>query len=265
MSTTTPRTTTDFTCEGKVALITGGNRGLGYTFCCALAESGASIAILDIGVCNASNLSHLRSFGVKAEFYSCDISSASSVSTVIQQVVADFGGIDICINAAGIVQDQPFLETSLENIQRTLAVNTIGAFLVAQECGRVMASQGKERGGAIIFVATLTSYQTTQRQRISIYSASKAALRGLIKPLAMEMAPHGVRVNSISPGYMLTDMTRELEKQQPGLIEGFGKEAMLGRMGRPEELRGVVLLLASQAGSYITGQDFLVEGGVSSW
>ncbi|CCX04581.1 Similar to 2-dehydro-3-deoxy-D-gluconate 5-dehydrogenase; acc. no. Q05528 [Pyronema omphalodes CBS 100304] len=260
-----PRTTTDFTCEGKVALVTGGNRGLGYAFCLALAESGASIAILDIGTPNDTGLSALRALGVKAEFYSCDVSSASSVDTVVKQVAADFGGIDICINAAGIVKDEPFLETSLENIQRTLNVNTIGAFLVAQSCGRVMAEQGKERGGSIIFIATLTSYQATPIQKISIYSASKAALRGLIKPMAMEMAPYGVRVNSISPGYMLTDMTRELEKQQPGLIEGFNKEAMLGRMGKPEELRGVVLLLASQAGSYITGQDFLVEGGVSSW
>lgn len=161
------------------------------------------------------------------------------------------------------MKDEPFLETTMSNIRRTLDVNTIGAYLVAQSCARVMSTQG--RGGSIIFVATLTSYQATPVQNISIYSASKAALRGLIKPMAMELAPHGIRVNSISPGYMMTDMTKMLGEQNPELIKAFSKESMFGRMGKPEELRGVLIFLASGASSYMTGQDVLVDGGVSSW
>jgi sorbose reductase len=167
------------------------------------------------------------------------------------------------VNAAGVVKDEPFLETSMSNIQRTIDVNLVGSFLVAQSCARVMSTQG--RGGSIIFVATLTSYQATPVQNISIYGASKGAIRGLIPHMAMELAPHGIRVNSISPGYMMTDMTKALNEQVPGLIDSFSKESMFGRMGKPEELRGVLIFLASGASSYMTGQDILVDGGVSKW
>ncbi|OIW32926.1 NAD(P)-binding protein [Coniochaeta ligniaria NRRL 30616] len=262
-SVTAKRTIADFTCEGKVAVVTGGARGLGYAFCEALAESGASVAILDIGQPSDEALEKLRSFGVKAEFYKTNVCDEEQVAKVVDQVVKEFGYVDINVNAAGIVKDEPFLETSISNIRRTLDVNTIGAYLVAQSCARVMSKQG--RGGSIIFVATLTSYQATPVQNISIYAASKAALRGLIKPMAMELAPHGIRVNSISPGYMMTDMTKMLGEQNPELIKAFSKESMFGRMGKPEELRGVLIFLASGASSYMTGQDVLVDGGVSSW
>lgn len=283
---TTKRTIGDFTCEGRVALVTGGARGLGYAFCEALAESGAAVAILDIGQPTHEALGKLRSLGVKAEFYKTNVSDKDQVDEVVAQVVKDFGYIDIwyvvalfyytrrkraaanvcfdqSVNAAGVVKDEPFLETSMSNIRRTLDVNLIGSYLVAQSCARVMSTQG--RGGSIIFIATLTSYQATPVQNISIYSASKAAIRGLIKPMAMELAPHGIRVNSISPGYMMTDMTRMLGEQNPELIKAFSKESMFGRMGKPEELRGVLIFLASGASSYMTGQDILVDGGVSSW
>jgi len=119
--------------------------------------------------------------------------------------------------------------------------------------------------GSIIFITSIATHISSTAQRISCYSASKSAVHGLVKPLAIELAPHGIRVNSLSPGYMMTDMMRGLQTQQPDLVRQFEKETLFGRIGEPEELKGAALWLASEASRWVTGQDLLVDGGASGW
>lgn len=119
--------------------------------------------------------------------------------------------------------------------------------------------------GSILFITSIATHIPSSAQRISAYSASKSAVRGLVRPLAMELAPYGIRVNSLSPGYMMTDMMRGLQAEQPDLVRQFEKETLFGRIGEPEELKGAVLWLASEASSWVTGQDLSVDGGASAW
>lgn len=124
-------------------------------------------------------------------------------------------------------------------------------------------------GGSIVFIASISTHLPSIAQNISAYVASKDAIRGLVKPLAIELAPYGIRVNSLSPGYMMTDMMAGLQRQQPDLVKQFMQETLLGggkRIGNPEELQGPLLMLCSRkAGGWMTGQDLLVDGGAASW
>lgn len=120
-------------------------------------------------------------------------------------------------------------------------------------------------GGSIVFIGSIATYLSTTVQKLSAYTASKAAVRGLVKPLAMELAPHRIRVNSLSPGYMMTDMMRALQVKEPKLVKQFEKETMFGRIGMPEESKGGILFLCSGAGRWYAGQDMLIDGGASSW
>lgn len=119
--------------------------------------------------------------------------------------------------------------------------------------------------GSIVFVGSIATRISSTIQAISCYTASKAAVQGLVKPLAMELAPHGIRVNSLSPGYMMTDMMRGLQVKQPAIVAQFEKETLFGRIGFPDELKGPVLFLCSRASGWYTGQDMLVDGGATSW
>lgn len=147
---------------------------------------------------------------------------------------------------------------------------------MAQACANAMVRKRQRSGkqappgqetanGSIVFIASIATHIGTTVQHISCYTASKSAVRGLVKPLAMELAEYGIRVNSLSPGYMMTDMMRGLQKQQPQLVAQFEKETMFGRIGYPDELKGAMLFLCSQASGWYTGQDLLVDGGASSW
>jgi sorbose reductase len=119
--------------------------------------------------------------------------------------------------------------------------------------------------GTIVFTGSIASHISAAVQNISCYSASKAAVRGLVKPLSMELAPYGIRVNSLSPGYMIMDMMRGLQVKQPKLVKQLEKETLFGRIGFPEELNGAILFLCTQASGWYTGQDLLVDGGASFW
>ena len=265
-----------FSLSGSTAVVTGGARGLGLGFAEALASVGCNVAILDIQQESSPALRGLAStYNVKVEYYRTDITSREQVSSVVARIESDFGGIHININAAGVVTDEPFLTTSDANLASTFAVNFTGSFLVAQACANSMVrrykslpdgtSPAKEPNtGTIVFIASIATHISTTVQRISCYSASKAAVRGLVKPLAMELAEYGIRVNSLSPGYMMTEMMRQLQVQKPDLVQQFEKETLFGRIGLPEELKGAMLwLCASKASGWYTGQDLLVDGGAS--
>lgn len=217
---------------------------------------------------------------MKVEYYTCDISIKAQVNEVIAQVEQDFGRIDINVNAAGVVKDEPFLSTTEENLDRTFGINFKGSFFVAQACAASMIKRIERSsstmpidpsadGGSIVFIASISTHIPSIAQNISAYVGSKEAIRGLVKPLAIELAPYGIRVNSLSPGYMMTDMMQGLQRQQPDLVRQFMQETLLGggkRIGKPEELQGPLLMLCSRrAGGWMTGQDILVDGGAASW
>lgn len=246
-----------------------------------LARAHCNVAILDIGRAASEGVDHLRTtHGVRIEYYTCDISSKAQVVDTIERVQQDFGRIDINVNAAGVVTDEPFISTSEDTINRTFAINFTGSFLVAQACAASMIKRIEAsllsppvdpavEGGSIVFIASISTHLPSMAQNIAPYVGSKAAVRGLVKPLAVELAPYGIRVNSLSPGYMMTDMMEGLQRRQPDLVRQFQRETLLGggrRIGRPDELQGPLLMLCSRrAGGWMTGQDLLVDGGAASW
>ena len=264
-----------FSLKDQTAVITGAARGLGLTFATTLAEAGANIAAIDVLEAPLSSLYEITSrYGVKIEYYQCDITSLNQINDTIRQIESDFGSINININAAGVVTDEPFLATTEANIDRTFDVNFKGSFLVAQACAESMikhsktastSSPSQSSNKSIIFIASISTHTPSAAQNISAYIASKAAVRGLVKPLALELAAHGIRVNSLSPGYTMTEMMRGLQQKQPDLVDGFAEESMFGRIGQPGDLAGPMLMLCSSAGGWVTGQDLLVDGGAASW
>ena len=266
-----------FSLKGKTAVISGAARGLGLAFAEVLASAGCNIAVLDILPEPSAALYDLRSaHDIKVEYYRTNITSYDEVNSTISRIESDFNAIHININAAGIVKDEPFLTTTEKNINSTFAVNFTGSFLVAQACANSMAKRYQSTSGAqhakatttgtIVFIGSIATHIPTSVQHISAYTASKAAVRGLVKPLAMELAPYGIRVNSLSPGYMMTDMMRGLQTKQPDLVKQFEKETLFERIGLPDELKGSVLWMCSEkASGWYTGQDLLVDGGASSW
>ncbi|KAJ9636398.1 hypothetical protein H2201_003564 [Coniosporium apollinis] len=265
-----------FSLKGKTAVLTGAARGLGLAFAQVLAEAGANIAVLDVIQPDAALQQIEEKHHVRVRYYKTDVTSRDEVMDAITKIEEEFGEIHINVNAAGVVTDEPFLTTSDRNLERTFAVNFTGSFLVAQACANSMVRRWERNGkrsqpdegtsnGCIVFVTSIATHIASCAQQISCYTASKAAVRGLVKPLAMELSKYGIRVNSLSPGYMMTDMMRGLQAQQPQLVAQFEKETMFGRIGYPHELQGALLFLCSQASGWYTGQDMLVDGGASSW
>ncbi|KAK5049424.1 hypothetical protein LTR84_004353 [Exophiala bonariae] len=266
-----------FDLKHQTAVISGAARGLGLAFAETLASAGCNIAVLDILPQPSSALHELGSqHNVKVKYYSIDITVRDHVVSTLSKIVQDFGRVDININAAGVVSDESFLTTSDKNLQRTFAINVNGFFLVAQACANVMVEQYKSQHGdvpakdattgSIVFIASIATYIASTAQQISCYTASKAAIKGLVKPVAMELSRYGIRVNSLSPGYTMTDMMRGLQTEQPDLVKQFEKETLFGRIALPQELKGAILwLCSSKASGWYTGQDLLLDGGATSW
>ncbi|PWY95412.1 NAD(P)-binding protein [Aspergillus sclerotioniger CBS 115572] len=251
-----------FALKGKTAVITGGARGLGFAFAEALAEAGASIAILDIGTPKPGSLEELAErCGVQIKSFVVDVSSREQVNEVIETIEREFGSVDVNVNAAGVVTDESFLTTSDQNLSRTF--NFIGSFLVAQACANAMVRNDVAPIGSIIFISSVSVHVSTVVQQTSCYIASKSAVRGLVKPLALELAQYGIRVNTLSPGSTRTDMFKQVEEAFPDLVKQFNQESMFGRVAEPRELKPAILFLATS--SWTTGQDLVVDGGMSSF
>jgi sorbose reductase len=263
--------------KGQTAVISGAAGGLGLASAEVLASAGCNIAGLDILPEALPALFELQAqHNIKVSYYIVDITDRGHVTRTVSQIVQDFGHIDININAAGVVTDEPFLTTSEKNLQRTLSVNVNGSFLLAQACANVMVKRYKSLHGdapatepsmgSIVFIASIATYIASTAQQISSYTASKAAVKGLVKPVAMELSRFGIRVNSLSPGYTMTDMMRGLQSEHPSLVKQFEKETLFGRIGWPEEMKGAILwLCSSKASGWYTGQDLLLDGGATSW
>jgi len=242
--------------ENKVAVVTGAGRGIGEAIARRLAGSGAAIAVCDVMLDNAKQVADsLTKVGTKAMAYAVNVTESKQVTEVCDKIVADFGRVDILVNNAGITRDQLILRMTEEDWDLVLAVNLKGAFLFTKALSRTML---KQRSGAIINIASIVGIMGNAGQ--ANYSASKAGLIGLTKTVAKEFASRGIRANAIAPGFIQTAMTQKLTDEQKKMqTEYIG----LGRLGQPEDVANVVLFLASDLSSYVTGQVVGVDGGLT--
>ncbi len=262
---------------GKVAVVTGGAGILGRHFCAGLAESGATVVIADLQDESANTLAkelgdryHIKAMGI-----GCDVSMPDSVKKMVARVVSEFGGIDILHNnAAGKSDDldaffAPFEEYSLDQWRKIMSVNIDGMFLTAQAVGKQMVAQG--RGGSIIQTASIYGVMAPDHRiyegsfyldhRINtpaVYTASKAAVVGLTKHLATYWADKGIRVNTLTPGGTESGQNDEFKGR-------YANRVPMNRMAQAHEMVGALLYLASDASSYVTGQNIIVDGGLNAW
>ena len=240
--------------DGKAALVTGGARGIGKSVSIALAEAGANIAIVDRDIEEAAKTAkELEAYGVKAIAVKTDVTDPGDVNKMVETVVDAFGTIDVAFCNAGICINEKAEEMSYESWRKVIDINLTGVFLTAQAAGRVMIKNGK---GSIIVTASMSGHIVNYPQPQCAYNASKAGAIMLTKSLAVEWAPYNVRVNSISPGYIATEMTKKATDWIPGWVAS----TPVRRMGNPEELQGAVVYLGSDAATFTTGTDIVVDG-----
>jgi len=246
-----------FDLRGKTALVTGGSSGIGRKVAEAYLQAGAQVAIAarrsDVLETVAAELASAG--GGRVVPICCDVTQPDQVTRMVDQATAELGGIDIAVCNAGIVNVNGVLEMSPEEFQSIQNTNVTGVFLTAQAAARAMVRQG--RGGVIINTASMSGHIINIPQQVSHYCASKAAVIHLTKAMAVELAPHQIRVNSVSPGYIRTELVEPLADYHAQ----WEPKIPLGRMGRPEELTGLYLYLASEASSYMTGSDIVIDGG----
>jgi NAD(P)-dependent dehydrogenase (short-subunit alcohol dehydrogenase family) len=246
-----------FSLRGKVALVTGGSGDIGRALCRGLASAGADVAINDISPAGlAAAQAEVGRLGTRVETFLADISDAADCRRLAQEVVERLGRIDVLVNCAGINKRQPILEVAPEDYDRIMAVNLRGAYFVAQAVVPHMIRQG---GGKVVNISSETA--AFGLSDVSVYGAAKAGLAQLTKTMAVEWAEHNIQVNCLAPGFCLTRLTDVSlwgdERKRRWLVERIP----VRRPGQPEELVGTLLLFASGASSYLSGQTLYVDGG----
>ncbi len=254
--------------NGKVAIVTGGARGIGRAISLRLAAEGADVAIVDVDLEGAkATAGEVEALGRRALPLRVDVTNAGEVAEMVSRTAAELGSIDILVNNAGIQYIATLLETSEEQWDRIFAVNVRASWLCAKAVAEYLIQRGK--GGRIIN-ASSRSGKAASSNPIGAYVATKHAVIGLTRQLALELAPHGITVNAYCPGVVDTPMweliDREVSKRR-GVPLGSVKAAMvaaipLGRIEQPEDVANLVAFLASNESAYITGQSINVEGGL---
>jgi len=246
-----------FDLNDKVAIVTGGGRGIGLKMAEGLAEVGANIVLCSRKVENCQKAAQdLAKLGVKTLAMACDVKSETSIQSVVDKTSEKFGRLDILVNNSGVTWGGAVEEYSLEGWEKVMDTNMTGAFLFSQIAGRAMIRQKR---GVIINIASVMGVIGIQEGADAIaYSASKGALITFTKDLAAKWAKHNIRVNAIAPGWFPTDMTKWVFEHHSKKILSF---VPMGRFGEPEELKGAVVYLASDASRYVTGVVLPVDGG----
>lgn len=248
---------------GRVAVVTGGARGLGLSMATALARNGARIALFDVlDEVETSAARLAEEAGVTALGLTVDVTSGSDLAAAFEVVESRLGRPSILVNAAGVAVWGDALDTTRQAWQRVIDINLTGTFLACQAFGRVCVRAGS--GGAVVNISSMSAQVVNVPQHQASYHASKAGVDMVTKALAVEWAPLGIRVNSIAPGYFLSDMTRQFTETNPELAERWVSMVPLGRMGEPRDLDGLVTFLCSDASSYLTGQSIVIDGGYTA-
>ena len=250
-----------FNLTGKIALITGGSRGIGRGICLAMAKVGADVAVNYAASENEAEqvIREIKEMGRQAITIRADVSQKKEVEFMVDEVTRQLGKIDILINNAGILSYAPFLEMTEETWDKTIAVNLKGQFLVSQAAAKQMVKQGK--GGRIINIASIASGQIgTGFPNLAHYCATKGGIIAMTEAMALELSPQKININAIAPGVIETDMTKTItmdEKAKQGMLLRIPK----GRMGKPEDIAAMAVFLASDEADYCTGATFYVDGG----
>lgn len=247
-----------FRLDGKVAIVTGGSRGLGFWMAEALAEAGANVVLCarKLEPCEEAARA-IREIGVRSLAVGCDVTDPDAVKTLVEKAVSELGRVDILINNAGFIWEEPPEKVSLETWNKTLAINATGTFLCSQEAGKQMIKQG---WGKIINIASISGLASVDPELSNTvpYSAAKGAIVALTRDLARKWCQYNITVNAIAPGYFATKMSKYLaEHRQPQLMSSI----RMKRLGTKDEIKGVAVFLASAAANYITGQILAVDGG----
>lgn len=248
-----------FRLDGRVAIVTGGSRGLGFWMAEGLAEAGADIVLCarKLEPCEEAAKA-IREMGVRSLAVGCDVTNHDAVKALVEKTISEFGRVDILINNAGFIWEEPLENMSLEKWNRTLAINTTGTFLCTQEVGKQMI---KQRQGKIINIASVAALVSADPELSNTvaYSASKGAVVALTRDLARKWCQYNINVNAIAPGYFATKMSKFLvENRQPQLM----RTIQMKRLGTKDDIKGVAVFLCSAAANYITGQTLAVDGGI---
>jgi NAD(P)-dependent dehydrogenase (short-subunit alcohol dehydrogenase family) len=243
--------------KSKVVLVTGAGRGIGRALAMGFARAGASVAVNDLAPGGLDKtVEAIRSEGGTTEAYVADVANKMQVELMIEDIRDAFGRIDILINNAGVEPHASLLELDEYDWDRTLAVNLKGPFLTMQSVARVMADEG---GGVVVNVASIAGRSHGLKDRAA-YVASKTGLIGLTREAARELAAYGVRVNAVCPGVIETEMTATL-RQDEAMMARWLADIPQGRLGKPEDVVGMVMFLCSDAAAYVNGQAINVDGG----
>jgi sorbose reductase len=245
-----------FDIKGRKALVTGAGRGIGKVLALMLAEAGCDVALFGLHHKNLEEVAALvKKSGVRSLVLEGDVSRKSDVQKAFSVVKQEFGCLDICVNNAGISLQAPVEEMPEADWDRIMDINMKGVFLCSQEAAHLMIPR---KSGSIINIGSISAHVVNVPQKQAIYNTSKAGVVMLTQTMAVEWAPYGIRVNSISPGYMKTEMVLSSMSK---LFPVWESLTPLGRLGEPEELRGALIYLASGASSYTIGHDLVVDGG----
>jgi NAD(P)-dependent dehydrogenase (short-subunit alcohol dehydrogenase family) len=249
--------------EGKVAVVTGGARGLGLSMATALARHGVRVGLVDLlDDVEASAASLAEEAGVETVGATADVTSADEVAAAFARVSERLGNPSLLVNAAGITVWEDSLDATAESWRRVIDINLTGTFLCCQALGRACRDDG--HGGAIVNVSSMSGRVVNVPQHQASYNTSKAGVDQLTKSLAVEWAELGVRVNAVAPGYFLSDMTRQFTESNPELAERWRAMIPAGRMGEPPDLDGLVVFLCSDASSYVVGQSIVIDGAYTA-
>jgi 3alpha(or 20beta)-hydroxysteroid dehydrogenase len=243
--------------DGKVAIITGAAGGIGAASARRFAAEGASLLLTDADSSGASQLA--QELGGRAISRAHDVTSESDWGAVAASALEAYGRVDILLNNAGVFLAAPLLETTLEDFQRVIQVNTVGVFLGMRALAPSMSAQ---RAGSIINVSSVAGLGGSPY--LTAYAASKWAVRGMTKVVAKELAPFGVRVNSLHPGQIDTDMNARQREKTPELIDKLIRAIPMQRIGTPEEVADAALYLACDESAYVTGSELIIDGGTSA-
>lgn len=251
-----------FKLDGKTAIVTGCSSGLGVIMAEALCEAGARVVLVARRIERLRSVtSFLESRGFTVKFFQCDVSREEEVVKTVAKIVDDVGRVDILVNNAGVTIPSPTIEMKLEDWERVLNVNLTGVFLFCREVAKNMIKIGE--GGKIINVSSVYGLIADDTPELP-YFVSKAGVLGLTRQLALELAPYKINVNAIAPGFFPSEMTSPFISDLDSLSITLSK-IPLHRIGMPDDLKGVIIFLASRASDYITGQVIVIDGGWSIW
>ncbi|KAH7926475.1 NAD(P)-binding protein [Leucogyrophana mollusca] len=266
-----PKIFDEFSLADRVAIVSGGNGGLGLEMAIALCEAGARATYcIDLPAEPSAEWVASRDFVQKLgnssrlEYISADVRDQKGLWERVENVADKEGRMDVCIAAAGILKPHTHcLEYPAEQFKEVLDVNTSGVLFTAQAAGRQMVKFGN--GGSIIMIASMSGSITNRDHAWISYNSSKSAVLQMARSMACELGSERIRVNSISPGHIYTNMTAAYLDKFPHLFDKLSGMNPLGRLGRPDEMRGVVTWLASDASTFCTGSDIIITGGHHSW